>query len=416
VEPVTSPGAIAVLVHTFPLHSATFIANEVREMERHGLAPALVAIRAPRPAEAPAGMDDLRRRARYLLPIGPFAFVGAHAGALARQPRAYLRALRAALWRGRLPARHRLRTLIHFGEAGALRPILAEIGCRHLHVHALSGVATIAMLLREMGGPSYSLTAHGTDIFVEKVLLAEKIAGSRFTRVATRFNRDHLVRVHGADAGRIHVMPFGVDVEAFRPAAGEAAAAGAAGAAADGTIRLVSVGRLVWQKAHHLLLGACSRLRRRGLALRLTIIGEGEERPALEALRASLGLDDVVELPGAAPEAEVARALGRSDLFVLASVSEGFGVVLLEAMACGLPVVAPALNGLPEVVADGVEGRLFTPGSEEDLAAAIAALAADPDLRRRLGQAGRRRVADSCRLQDRVAGFARLLRAEAGVP
>lgn len=409
-EPVIPPGAVAVLVHTFPLHSATFIAGEVRELERQGLAPALVAIRAPRPAEAPAAMDDLRRRTRYLLPIGPVALVRAHAGALARQPRGYLRALRAALWRGRLPARHRLRTLLHFGEAVALRPILADIGCRHLHVHALSGAATIAMLLGEMGGPSYSLTAHGSDIFVEKVLLREKIAGSRFTRVGTRFNRDHLVRVHGADPGRIHVMPFGVDVEAFRPPEGEAAAA------ADGTIRLVSVGRLVWQKAHRLLLGACARLRRQGIALRLTIIGEGEERAALEALRGRLGLDDVVDLPGAAPEAGVAAALGRSDLFVLASVSEGFGLVLLEAMACGLPVVAPALHGLPDVVADGVEGRLFAPGAEEDLAAAIAGLAADPELRRRLGAAGRRRVVESCRLQERVAGFARLLRATVGAP
>jgi len=415
VGPVTSPGTIAMLVHTFPLHSATFVANEVREMERRGRTPALVAIRAPGPSEAPADMDDLRERTRYLLPTGPVALLRAHAGALARRPRGYLRALRAALWRGRMPARHRLRTLIHFGEAVVLGPILAEVGCRHLHVHALSGAATIAMLLGEMDGLSYSLTAHGTDIFVEKVLLAEKIAGSRFTRVGTRFNRDHLVRVHGADPARIHVMPFGVDVEVFRPAPG-AAATMAEGRASDGAIRLVSVGRLVWQKAHHLLLGACARLRRRGIAFRLTIIGEGEERPALEALRASLGLDDVVDLPGAAPEAEVARALGRSDLFVLASVSEGFGLVLLEAMACGLPVVVPALNGLPEVVADGVEGRLFAPGSEADLAAAITALAADPDLRRRLGAAGRRRVVDSCRLEDRVAGFVRMLDAAAGAP
>jgi len=412
VAPVTSPGSLAVLVHTFPLHSATFIANEVRAMERLGTAPALVAIRAPRPSEVPASMADLRRRTRYLLPIGPVVLLRAHAAALARRPRGYLRALCAAAWRGRMPARHRLRTLIHFGEAAVLLPLLDEMGCRHLHAHALSGAATIAMLLGEMTGLPYSLTAHGTDIFVERVLLAEKIAGSRFTRVGTSFNRDHLVRVHGADPGRIRVMPFGVDVETFRPASGSAGTG--ADATAAGVTHLVSVGRLVWQKAHHLLLGACSRLRRRGIPFRLTIVGEGEERPALEALRAHLGLDDVVDLPGAMPESEVARVLAQSDLFVLASVSEGFGLVLLEAMACGVPVVAPALNGLPEVVADGVEGRLFAPGSEAELADAIAALAADPDLRRRLGEAGRRRVVGSCRLEERVAGFVRMLESAAG--
>jgi len=405
------PGLV-ILVHTFPLHSATFIANEVRELERQGTVAALVAIRAPRAGEAPAAMDDLARRTRYLLPLGVMALLSAHAAAIVRRPGGYLRALGAALGAGRMRVRDRLRTLVHFGEAVALLPILEDLGCRHLHVHALSGPATSAMLLAKMGGPSYSLTAHGTDIFVERVLLGEKIAGSRFTRVGTRFNRDHLVREHGADPARIQVMPFGVDVETFRPPAPDAPAAPAAG----GPLRIASVGRLVWQKAHRVLLGACARLHRRGIALRLTIVGEGEERPALETLRARLGLDDVVDLPGAAPEAEVARVLARSDLFVLSSVSEGFGIVLLEAMACGLPVIAPALHGLGEVVADGVEGRLFVPGSEEDLAAAIEALAADAALRRRLGAAGRRRVVDFCRLQDRVAGFAALLRSTAGAP
>jgi glycosyltransferase involved in cell wall biosynthesis len=415
VAALTPERGVVILVHTFPLHSATFIANEVRALERRGIAPALVAIRAPGPGEAPAAMDDLARRTRYLLPVGAWTLLRAHAAAIVRRPGGYLRALGAALAAGRMGVRDRLRTLVHFGEAVALKPILEDLGCRHLHAHALSGPATIAMLLGEMGGPPYSLTAHGTDIFVERLLLKEKIAGSRFTRVGTQFNRDYLVREHGADAARIQVMPFGVDVETFRPR--EPADGPAPGApAADGTVRIVSVGRLVWQKAHGLLLGACARLCGRGIALRLTIVGEGEERPALEALRARLGLEGVVDLPGAAGEDEVARVLARSDLFVLSSVSEGFGIVLLEAMACGLPVIAPALNGLGEVVADGVEGRLVAPGSEEHLAAAIEALAADPALRRRLGAAGRRRVVDSCRIQDRVAGFAALLRATAGAP
>jgi glycosyltransferase involved in cell wall biosynthesis len=403
------PAPIAILTHTFPLYSMTCIVDEIRGLRGRGLPLVLFGIRAPRPGDFPAEMADLRAETRYLLPVGVFTAVRRHAAALARRPGGYALGLWRALTRGRLSPRHRLRTLLHFGEAVCLQPLLEEAGCRHLHVHALSGGATIAMLLESLGGPPYSLTAHGTDIFVEKVLLAEKMKGAAFTRVATAYNRDYLLRLPGSAGARVVVMPFGVDPGRMTPAAPPPAGD-------TGGVRLISVGRLVWQKAYPLLLRACARLRERGVDLRLTIIGEGEERQALETLRDQLGLRDRVDLPGALAAAQVATALRAADLFVLSSVSEGFGMVLLEAMACGLPVVAPELNGLPEVVTDGDDGLLFRPGSDEALARAIEALVADPARRRHMGEAGLRKVLAFHRAGDRVARFDRLLRETAAGP
>ena len=409
---------IVILTHTFPLYSTTFIAREVRELQRRGVPLALVSIRRPPPGEIPGDAADLAGATEYLLPLGTGRAIWRHACAVAAHPVGYVRALARALTRGRLTRRDRLRTLLHFSEAIALRPILAARGARHLHVHSLSGGATIAWLLRALDGPSYSLTAHGADIFVEKVLLAEKIEGAVFTRVGTAYNRARLEELFDGGERRLVVMPFGVDTERFTPSTGRSPESVSAGSVSGGApvgdaarpLRLVSVGRLVWEKAHHLLLDACFRLRARGADLRVTIVGEGPERWRLTMLWATLGLGDWVELAGALPEPEVADALGAADLFVLSSVSEGFGVVLLEAMACGLPVVAPALHGIPEIVEDGVEGILFVPGSAEDLARAIDAARRDPEMRRRMGEAGRRKAVASFRLADRVAEFEALLR------
>ena len=120
------------------------------------------------------------------------------------------------------------------------------------------------------------------------------------------------------------------------------------------------------------------------------IVGEGPDRAELESEIGRLGIGDRVHLLG--ERRDVPELLARADVFVLSSASEGMPVSVLEAMAAGLPVVGSKVGGIPELVVDGETGLLVEPGDPDELAAAIGRLAADPELRRQLGEAGRERA------------------------
>jgi len=178
----------------------------------------------------------------------------------------------------------------------------------------------------------------------------------------------------------------GVDTERF------AAATGDGGAAPWGPDDIVigTVARIQDVKNHRDLVDAFARLRAQHPRLRLSIVGDGPLMPAVRAQVAALGLQEVVWLPGA--RADVAQLLPGFSLFALPSLAEGTPVSMLEAMACGLPVVASNVGGIPEVISDGREGRLVPPRDVDALAQAIADYARDPGLRRRHGDAARVRV------------------------
>jgi len=168
-----------------------------------------------------------------------------------------------------------------------------------------------------------------------------------------------------------------------------------------GPVRVLCVGRLSPEKGHHGLLQALSELHRTIPPFRLTFIGDGPMRADLEARAQFLGLQDCVEFAGARAEEQVMEALSRAHVFVLPSLMEGLPVVLMEAMAHALPVVAPRVAGIPELVTDEGEGLLFAPSDWPALKLQLRRILTDPDLRKRLGGAGRVRIAEEFTI-DRV--------------
>ena len=151
-------------------------------------------------------------------------------------------------------------------------------------------------------------------------------------------------------------------------------------------------GRLRTRKAVAVLLEAFARMWRDHPGAVLVVAGDGEQRPALEAQARRLGIDRAVRFAGARPRDAMAAEYAAADVFCLPSLYEGFPLAILEAMAAGLPVVATAVAGVPEAVADGVTGRLVPPEDADALARALAELAADRERARRMGEAGRRRI------------------------
>jgi glycosyltransferase involved in cell wall biosynthesis len=157
----------------------------------------------------------------------------------------------------------------------------------------------------------------------------------------------------------------------------------------DGAPLVLAIGRLTAQKDHPTLLRAFAHVRRDHPDAVLAILGIGPLEQETTGLAADLGLADAVLFPG---RLEIRDWLARADVFVHTSRWEGFGLVLLEAMLAGLPVVATRVSAVPEVVADGETGLLAEPGDDAAVAAALSALLADPSRARALGAAGLERA------------------------
>ena len=187
----------------------------------------------------------------------------------------------------------------------------------------------------------------------------------------------------GVRADKITQVPNAVALDRF-PRAVSPARARPADPAVPHTV--LTVARLDPQKGLHHLVAAAALVPE----ARVMVVGEGPERRALETKIAHLGLGDRVHLLGF--RSDVPDLLAGSDLFVLPSLFEGLPLSILEAMAAGKPVVATAIGGNDEAVVDGATGLLVPPGDPRALADAIRALLRDPERRRRLGEAGRRRA------------------------
>lgn len=191
----------------------------------------------------------------------------------------------------------------------------------------------------------------------------------------------------------VRTIPFGAAIDPLEVAPSTPRPGG-------GDFHLLFVGRLVERKGVSVLLKTLARLRARGEDFTLTVAGDGPLRSTLEAEANSLGIASAVHFTGFISAAALAEVYRSSDLFVLPAVRdskgdvEGLGVVLIEALLRGLPVVASDSGGIPDVVEDGVGGLLVAPGDVDALAGAIHRLSGDRRLAGRLAAQGRERVLD----------------------
>lgn len=161
-----------------------------------------------------------------------------------------------------------------------------------------------------------------------------------------------------------------------------------------------SIAHLSAEKGHEYLVEAAARIAGVRERMRFVIVGDGECRPRLEERVRALGLEQAFQFTGF--QSRIAELLGSFDVFVLPSLSEGLSSAILSAMAAGLPVVATAVGGIPELVHDEIHGLLVPPADAAALARAIERLAEHPDDARRMGDAGRRRMEQSFTLDRKI--------------
>jgi colanic acid/amylovoran biosynthesis glycosyltransferase len=210
----------------------------------------------------------------------------------------------------------------------------------------------------------------------------------------------------GCPADVPHVLiPPAIDIEFFKP--DDAAARPEVAEIAGRPLRILGVGRLDWRKGYDDALMAVRRLIDQGIACEYRIVGGGDHQEAVAFARHQLGLVDRVHLMGPLPRTGVREQARWSDVLLHAAVSEGFCNAVVEAQAMGRPVVCTDAGGLPENVADGVTGFVVPRRDPDAMADRLAALAADPALRMRMGAAGRQRVLDCFDLTRQLDTFAK---------
>ena len=393
-------GPLLYLTGEYPRATDTFIQREVAALRAQGITIMTASIRRTGP-EHLVGEEQIAEAAQtfHVLEAAkhPLRLAAAKLRLL-RHPGRFFRAF-ALVWRtapGGL--RNWLWQMFYFAEAIVLADHMQRHGVRHLHNHIAKASCTVAMLASALSGIPYSFTIHGPDIFFEPQhwRIDEKAARAEFVACISAFCRSQLMCfAEAAHWPKLRVVHCGIDPARYAAAPGHDPV-------------LLFVGRLAGVKGVPLLLEALAALAPAHPALRLRLIGDGPDRAALEARAIRLGLADRVEFLGYRSQSEVADALAGAQIFVLPSFAEGVPVVLMEAMAAGLPVVTTQIAGIPELVDSGISGLLVPPGEAAPLARALDTLLTDPARRHAMGQAGRARVSADFNIATEAAKLSQL--------
>jgi glycosyltransferase involved in cell wall biosynthesis len=406
---MTSPVGrrVAYVVSRFPKITETFVLYEMRALEDLGARVEIFPLSreppGPRHPEAKA-FEDRAHVARLL----SWRLLSANVKLLVTRPRLYLGTWWHVL-RGTWGApKFFLAALAYFPKCVHFAERMQALDIEHVHAHFATHPALAAHVVNRLTGIPYSFTAHGSDLHVDRTMLATKVEGAAFVVAVSDYNRRLIVAECGeSHADKVVVIHCGTDPSVFRVAS--SSRRGARGA----DMIVACVASLEEVKGHRFLLDACRMLLDDGVDIRCDLLGEGSLRQDLEQRIHALSLCDRVCLHGAVPREEVRRALASADVAVLASYPtrsgrrEGIPVALMEAMMSGLPVVASALSGVPELVEDQRTGFLVPPGDPWSLADRLRILARAPQLRRRMGSRGRSKVLAQF---DQARGAQRLLR------
>jgi glycosyltransferase involved in cell wall biosynthesis len=363
---------VGYVVQRFPAIRTTFIRREIEALRAQGVPLKVVSIRRPDVGQISSDAEAMRHlQTTSSLPANPLAWkaLSANVGA-ALQHSATLRQNLCELATadaGRSGWKSRLRLWLQVWRGALLAAHLRHRGrCVHVHAQFADGAATTALACARLLGVPFSFSSHTS---YDSPALDVKLAEADFVASISHYDRRRLIELGPPDCGpRIHVIRCGLVPEHWdlqlRASPGVPA-------------RILSVGALIEKKGHDVLLRACRILKQRGRAFRLTIIGDGPLRGLLGRMVGLLDLRDRVTLLGSQPQESVRKHLAAADVFALAcrqtgdGDSDGVPVSLMEAMACGVPVVSCPVAGVPELVRDRQNGLLVESENPWALAGAM---------------------------------------------
>lgn len=353
---------IAYLANKFPSPVEPYVGDEIKELRRRGVE--VIPCSARRVNDDCRQPDDLQENSSlkqetlYLEPLQVRIMVRALAMCF-RRVGMLADLYRRILFQGHETIARRLRALLHTWLGAYYALLLRGRSVQHIHVHHGYFSSWVAMVAARFLRVGFSITLHGSDLLLHPAWLDVKLRNCDFCITISEFNRRHILNTYTqVMAEKIWVQRMGVDTHS--------PASTTTFAAKNRRFTLLAVGRLHPVKNHAFLLRACAELLARGVPTCCWIAGEGTERERLQRLIFELQLSGYVHLLGQLSQAQLDVSYRNADLVVLTSHSEGIPLALMEAMARGVPVLAPEITGIPELVVDGVTGFLYQPGNTSD--------------------------------------------------
>ncbi len=355
-----------------------------------------------------------------------------------RKPLTYLRLVFQIIFENLTNPNFLVRGLLLFPKIVHFARQMRAEGVDRIHAHYASHPALAAWVIHELTGLPYSVTVHAHDIYARTSMLKTKMRGTEFIVAISEFNREFLLTVVGDESlrSKIRVIHCGIDPSKYRPVESPMRK--------GDPLEIISVGSLKPIKGQRFLVEACRILRGRGIPFHCTIVGDGPEMPDVRRRVETYALTGQVSLAGSKDEEQVSQMLPLANCYVQPSLAEGLPVAVMEALCCGLPVVATAYAGLAsgpdasasirpeeagllisglseiyrdtphaadtalelsrkvtcragifELITPGETGLLARPADPESLADALEALYNDPEKAQRMAAAGRQRVLQS---------------------
>lgn len=405
----TSEAEVAYVLKGFPRLSEMFIASEIYRLEQLGTRLRLYVIKPSDESQHHGIVDRIRAKPDYLPPTTSLSatslyrwlrthlkdFLPALRSVARRRPAgvacaaaaAFAQAVRARRTFWSWPRKLYLKEFLQ--AASIADRLLDAPNVRHLHAHFCHGATTVTWLASMMTGLPFSFTAHAKDIYCESLnpagLLRRKMASARFVTTCTDANREHLLKIE--PRATVRCIYHGLNAEF----AGLLEDSSCAPSKQEGHLRALGVGRLVPKKGFDVLIEACGILRSRNVPFEALIVGEhGEHEAEIRRRIHTLGLENSIHLTGPMEQSKLYEEYRRASAFCLPcrvldnGDRDGIPNVLVEAMACGLPVITTAVCGIPEIITDGINGQLIPPDNPQALADALLRLDDDPRLARRL--------------------------------
>jgi len=350
---------VAYLTNQFPSAVEPYVGEEIQELRQRGVRVVAGSVRTPNAPDA--WIRDCACAPEIVLQPLRISVLLRALFLCARRWRRISPLLARIVFRGPERPLERAKALLHtwMGACYALR--LEGRGVDHIHVHHGYFGSWIAMVAARLLNLGFSMTLHGSDLLVRAAYLDAKLAACTFCITISEYNRRYLLEHYPAvDPQKIVLSRLGVEAGEYddSPPSGSATRAE--------KLTLLAVGRLCAVKDHAFLVRACALLHERGVQFECSIAGDGPERRSLQWLIRRCGLEQQVTLLGHVPRDQMDSLYDRADVVVLTSRSEGIPLVLMEAMARGRIVLAPAITGIPELVIPGRTGFLYPAGSLDD--------------------------------------------------